>query len=129
MSHRVLRLRNRPVGKVANTDLELVTEPKPEAGKNELLVKNLFISMDPTHYIWMSDRKQYAFHSYRPFLTSFLTKRYMPPVGLGEIMRAVTVGIVEVSNNDAFPVGCHVVGFGGVAEYYIGIPGLKMNMN
>jgi NADPH-dependent curcumin reductase CurA len=71
-----------------------------------MLVKNLYISIDPTHRIWMSDKAQ-----------------FMPPVALGDVMRAATVGVVEVSNNAAFPVGTQVYGFGGVAEYYIGIVG------
>lgn len=65
--HRVWRLRSRPVGSIKDTDLELCVEDKPTIGADQLLVKNLFISIDPTHRIWMSDRSQ-----------------YMPPVGLGE---------------------------------------------
>lgn len=41
-------------------------------------------------------------------------------------MRAATVGVVEVSNNAAFPVGTHLFGFGGVAEYYLGIIGVTV---
>lgn len=57
-THRVLRLRSRPVGTVADTDLELCTEPKPSPGPGQVLVKNLYVSIDPTHRIWMSDRPQ-----------------------------------------------------------------------
>lgn len=53
-------------------------------------------------------------------------KQYMPPVALGEVMRAATIGIVEKSNASAFPVGACVLGFGGVAEYYVGIPGANV---
>lgn len=74
-----------------------------------MLVKNTYISLDPTHRIWMSDKAQ-----------------YMPNVGIGEVMRAVTVGKVEVSNNDEYPVGTDVVGFGGVGDYYVGIPGANV---
>lgn len=41
-------------------------------------------------------------------------------------MRAATVGVVEVSNNAAFPVGTHVFGFGGLADYYVGIVGVTV---
>lgn len=41
-------------------------------------------------------------------------------------MRAATVGVIEVSNNPAFPVGTHMFGFGGCAEYYVGIAGVTM---
>ena len=50
----------------------------------------------------------------------------MDPVALGEVMRAVTVGVVEASNAPDWPVGAHVLGFGGVAEYYVGIPGVNV---
>lgn len=108
-THRAWRLRSRPVGEIADTDLELVTEAIPTIGENQMLVKNLFISLDPTHRIWMSDKAQ-----------------YMDNVPLNDIMRAATVGVVEESNNSDFPVGMNVFGFGGVADYYLGIPGVTV---
>lgn len=104
--NRVWRLRNRPVGVIKESDLELVTEELPVISEGQMLVKNEFISVDPTHRIWMSDKPQ-----------------YMPCVNLGDVMRACTVGTVEASNNGDFPVGCRVVGFGGCGDYYLGIPG------
>ena len=50
----------------------------------------------------------------------------MDPVALGDVMRAVTVGVVEASNAPEWPVGTHVLGFGGVAEYYVGLPGVNV---
>jgi NADPH-dependent curcumin reductase CurA len=42
----------------------------------------------------------------------------MPAVGLGTVMRCLTLGnVVKTTNEDAFPVGKVVTGFGGVAEY------------
>ncbi len=49
--------------------------------------------------------------------------RYMPPVAIGDVMRAASVGVVVTSNDAAFAVGQHVVGFGGLSEYYVGIAG------
>jgi NADPH-dependent curcumin reductase len=66
-------------------------------------------SIDPTHRIWMSDKAQ-----------------YMDCVKIGEVMRAVTVGVVEESKNADFPVGCHVLGFGGCCDYYVGIPSVNV---
>jgi hypothetical protein len=104
---RCWRLRSRPVGEIADKDLELCLEDMPGASASgEMLIKNLFASIDPTHRIWMSDKAQ-----------------YMPPVALGEVMRAVTVGVVMSSNDPAFAVGQHVVGFGGLAEHYVGVAG------
>jgi len=107
--HRVWRLRSRPVGSIADTDLELVHEPVPTITEGQMLVKNTYISLDPTHRIWMSDKAQ-----------------YMPKVEIGEVMRAATVGVVEASNHDDYPVGTKVVGFGGVGDYYVGIPGVNV---
>lgn len=106
---RVWRLRSRPEGSIKDTDLEMCDEPKPAPEDGQLVVKNMFISIDPTHRIWMSDKAQ-----------------YMPKVELGEVMRATTVGVVEESKNADFPVGCHVVGIGGCADYYVGIPGINV---
>jgi NADPH-dependent curcumin reductase CurA len=76
------------------------------SASGEMLIKNLFVSIDPTHRIWMSDRAQ-----------------YMPPVALGEVMRAATVGVVVNSNDAAFAAGQHVVGFGGLSQHYVGVSG------
>jgi NADPH-dependent curcumin reductase CurA len=86
--------------------LELSVESIPTIGEGQLLVKNLYISIDPTHRIWMTDCKQ-----------------YMPKVELGEVMRAGTIGIIEASNDPTFAVGSHVYGFGGCADYYVGTNG------
>lgn len=108
-THRVWRLRSRPVGQIKDTDLELCVERKPTPQAGNVLVRNLFISIDPTHRIWMSDIPQ-----------------YMPCVELNDIMRAVTIGVIEESNNPEWPVGKHVVGFGGCCEYFEGIPGVNV---
>jgi hypothetical protein len=57
-TYRAWRLRRRPEGALKDSDLELVTEAKAAPGDGQLLVKNLFASIDPTHRIWMSDRPQ-----------------------------------------------------------------------
>lgn len=55
---RAWRLRSRPVGQIKDTDLELCVEPAPVPKPGNLLVRNLYVSVDPTHRIWMSDRPQ-----------------------------------------------------------------------
>ena len=100
MSNRVWRLRSRPQGSVKDSDLELCREEVPQPADGQLLVKNLFISIDPTHRIWMSDKEQ-----------------YMPKVELNDVMRAATVGVVEVSKDSSYPVGTHVLAFGGDEEF------------
>ena len=46
-------------------------------------------------------------------------KSYIPPVQIGDVMRAGTVGKVIESNNERFKVGDYVSGWGGVQEYTI----------
>ena len=46
-------------------------------------------------------------------------KSYIPPVGIGEVMRAGGVGVVVASKNAAFAVGDHVTGGPGVQEYFL----------
>jgi NADPH-dependent curcumin reductase CurA len=75
---------------------EAVCEPKP----GELLVKILYISLDPAMRGWMNEGKS-----------------YIAPVGIGEVMRAGGVGRVIASANPSFAVGDFVVGVFGVQEY------------
>lgn len=104
-SNRQWRLKRRPVGEIKAGDLELTDAPKPIPGKGEMLVRNVYLSLDPTNRIWMSDMEQ-----------------YMPPVELGDVMRGGTVGVVEQSNADGFAVGDIVMpGMGGWQDYSIGM--------
>lgn len=104
--NRVWRLRSRPVKNIDEKCLELCKEAIPTIGDGQLLCKNLYFSIDPTHRIWMSDIPQ-----------------YMPKVELGEVMRAATVAEVVESKNPQFSVGTTVVAFGGMCDYFVGFPG------
>jgi NADPH-dependent curcumin reductase len=75
-------------------------EPVAELKEGELLVKVLYISLDPAMRGWMNEARSYA-----------------PPVGIGEVMRALAAGIVTASRNLRFAVGDHVSGAFGVQEY------------
>lgn len=102
-SNRQWRLKKRPVGEIKAGDLELIESPKPVPGANEMLVRNIYLSLDPTNRIWMSDQEQ-----------------YMPPVGLGDVMRGGTLGVVEQSNDPGFAVGDLVIpGLGGWQDYTV----------
>jgi NADPH-dependent curcumin reductase CurA len=87
----VLRLRSRPEGRIQDSDLEVCKEPMPTIEDGQMLVKSIYISLDPTQRIWMSDRPQ-----------------YMPCVELGDIMRALGIGKVVESKNKDFPIGTYV---------------------
>ncbi len=103
-SNRQWRLKRRPVGEIKAGDLELSETAKPIPGPNEILVRNIYLSLDPTNRIWMSDMEQ-----------------YMPPVQIGDVMRGGTLGVVEQSNASAFAAGDIVIpGMGGWQDYTIG---------
>ncbi len=96
-----LRLASRPVGRPTAENWQFTTEPVAEPGAGGVLVKTLALSLDPAMRGWMNEGKS-----------------YIPPVAIGEVMRAGGVGVVVASNNPAFAVGDHVVGGPGVQEYF-----------
>lgn len=95
-------LKRRPVKAVAAGDLELVNPPVPPVGTDEVLIRNVYLSLDPTNRLWMSDRDQ-----------------YMPPVEAGAVMRGITIGVVEESNSDRFTRGEFVMPADGGWQKYV----------
>jgi NADPH-dependent curcumin reductase CurA len=98
-NHKFL-LAARPVGMPKRSDWTYTEEAVAEPKEGELLVKVLYISLDPAMRMWIND-----------------VRSYMPPVGIGEVMRALGLGIVTASHNPRFAVGDHVSGVFGVQEY------------
>jgi len=96
------RLLARPVGLPRSSDFEFVEEALREPAEGEFLVRNDYISLDPAMRGWMNDRKS-----------------YVPPVGIGEVMRAIAAGEVIASRHGGFKVGDKVTGVFGVQEYAI----------
>jgi NADPH-dependent curcumin reductase CurA len=84
---------------VCTEDFSLVSEPIPEPGEGEILVRTEMLSCDPTQRGWMA------------------SKTYLPAVGLGEVMRAFAGGEVVVSRHPRFAVGQRVQGMLGWQEY------------
>jgi NADPH-dependent curcumin reductase CurA len=96
-------LRRRPQGEIQPGDLELVEEPIADLSDGEVLIRTLYLSLDPTNRIWMSDQDQ-----------------YLPPVQIGETMRGGGVGVVERSRSDRFKQGDIVnPGLGGWTTHAI----------
>jgi len=87
-------------------DFEWAESPVPTPGANEALIRNTFLSLDPTNRGWMSERAT-----------------YLPPIPLGEVMRGICVGTVVESNNPALRVGTPVYGMFGWQDYAIVQPG------
>jgi len=89
-------LRSRPQGALSDDDLELREVELPELGANEVRVRATYISIDPTIRIWMSDVPQ-----------------YLPPIEIGEVIRAGGTGVVEASTHPDYVEGDVVGGFMG----------------
>jgi NADPH-dependent curcumin reductase len=102
MSNRMVRLVRRPVGMVQRADFKIEDGPVPEPGAGEFRIRIAYISLDPAMRGWMSEGRS-----------------YVPPVGLGEVMRAYAVGTVETSSNPAFKPGDAVMGMFGVQRYAV----------
>jgi len=99
-TNRQFKLIARPVGLPKRTDFEFTSAPVTEPGVGEVLVKVQYISLDPAMRGWMNEGKS-----------------YIPPVKLGEVMRAGAAGRVLASKNAAFAEGDYVTGWTGVQEY------------
>jgi NADPH-dependent curcumin reductase CurA len=100
MSNRMVKLARRPVGMTRREDFIIEDGPLPEPGAGQFRVKVEYISLDPAMRGWMNDAKS-----------------YVPPVGIGEVMRSYSAGIVDKSNNPAFKPGDAVQGLFGVQRY------------
>ena len=100
--NRQFKLAKRPVGMVKRSDFDFSEAPMPSAGDGEVLIKVLYISLDPAMRGWMNEGKS-----------------YIPPVGIGDVMRAGAAGVVIASNNPAFAVGEYVTGSLGVQDYAV----------
>lgn len=95
-----IRLAARPVGMPKASDWSHTTEPVAEPAEGGVTLKTLALSLDPAMRGWMNEGKS-----------------YIPPVGIGEVMRAGGVGVVVASKSDKFAVGDHVSAGFGVQEY------------
>jgi NADPH-dependent curcumin reductase CurA len=100
LTNHQFRLAARPVGLPKRSDWNYVEEPVREPGPGEVLVKTLYLSLDPAMRGWMNEGRS-----------------YIAPVGIGDVMRAGGAGRVIASGNPAFAVGDHVTGVLGMQEY------------
>lgn len=100
--NRSYRLRRRPQGSVTAEDLEFVEDQAPEPRPGEALVRTLWLSLDPSNRIWMSD-----------------THYSLPPVPINGVMRGLGIGQVAQSRRDDLAVGELVTGVTGWQDYVI----------
>lgn len=101
-TNRQLILAERPVGEPTNKTLKLVEGDIPKAGDGQMLLRTVFLSLDPYMRGRMSDRPSYA-----------------PPVALGAVMVGGTVAQVVTSGAKGFSAGDFVLSFGGWQDYAI----------
>ncbi len=101
-------LASRPEGMIQESNFEYKEEPLREIRDGEVLVRNLYLAFEPAMRGWVDD-----------------VPSYIPPVAIGEVMRASTVGQVIESKNAAHPKGQLVSGMLGWQQYFVsdGKPG------
>jgi hypothetical protein len=92
----------RPVGLPKRTDWNYSEEPVAEPTDGEILIKILYLSLDPAMRGWMNEGRS-----------------YVPAIKIGEIMRALALGKIVKSKNPGFAVGEYVYGVLGAQTYAI----------
>lgn len=99
-------LRERPTDRVDDRHFEVVKEATPDPGDGEVLLRTCWLAFAPAQ---------------RGFLNN--VPSYVPPVQIGEVMRATGVGQVIASNHPGYAPGDFVVGSIGWQEYAVAAPG------
>lgn len=99
-------LSRRPHGTPVPEDFSLVEQPVPSAPEGGFVVRNCYASLDPAQRGWMDDAPS-----------------YMPPIPLGDPVRATTIGVVSESRSPDFEVGDWVLGMNGLEDYSVNAAG------
>ena len=102
LTNRQILLRRRPTGLVQPDDTELVASPAPEPAEGEALVRTTYVGIDAAARTWLDDQPS-----------------YLPPVQLGEVIRAAGIGEVVATRCDAYAVGDVVTTLTGFQDYVI----------
>ena len=98
--NRQILLKSRPEGAPSLGNFELMEGPMPEPGEGEVLMRIVYLSLDPYMRGRMSGAKSYA-----------------TPAAIGEPMVGGTIGKIVKSRNPKYSVGDIVLGYGGWQEY------------
>ena len=102
MNNKQWILNNFPKGEIDNNDLVLKDSKIGDIEDNEILIRNIYLSLDPANRGWMSGQAS-----------------YVDAMKIGDVMRGGTIGIVEKSKNQKYAVGDHVNSMGGWQEYSV----------
>ena len=96
-------LAKRPMGMPDHETWKLVETEIPVLNEGEVLIQNHYISLDPAMRGWMNDAPS-----------------YIPPVAIGDVMRAGSIGkVIKSNNHPKYNVGDVLTGWGGVQQYNI----------
>lgn len=101
-SNRQIKLASRPHGKPTDDNFELTNTAIPTPAANEMLLRTLYLSLDPYMRGRMSDAKSYA-----------------DPLQIGDVMLGATVSQVVKSNLDNFKQGDIVIAYSGWQDYSV----------
>jgi NADPH-dependent curcumin reductase CurA len=96
----------RPRGTPVPEDFSLVEAAIPAPPPGGFVVRNHYASLDPAQRGWMDDAPS-----------------YIPPIALGDPVRATTVGVVHSSDNSDYKPGDWVMGLNGLEDYSPVLPG------
>ena len=96
--NKTVRLARRPHGEVQREDFAIAEEALSDPAEGQFRVRSAYVSLDPAMRGWMND-----------------SKSYVPPVGIGEVMRGFVSGTVDASRNPKFKEGDTVSGIAGRA--------------
>ncbi|MHB8495650.1 MAG: NADP-dependent oxidoreductase [Casimicrobiaceae bacterium] len=101
-TNRQVRLKSRPSGIPEAEHFEIVEAPAPEPADGQVLVRNIYLSVEPAMRGWVS-----------------AVANYSEPVALGAVMRSLAVGRVEGSRHPDFHPGDYVTGMFGWQDYAV----------
>lgn len=102
MTNQQWRLIHRPEDALGPEHFTWHTEPVPPLQEGEFLSRIVYLSLDPTNRLWAREADS-----------------YLPPVPLGDVMRGVTLAVVEQSRHPRFQPGELVMGMQGWQSYAI----------
>ena len=96
------KLAARPKGLLTPDVLQLSESPLPALEDGQAFARVKYLSIDPTMRIWMADIPQ-----------------YMPPVQLGEVMRAFGLAEIMESRHPDFKKGDKLMGLTGLQDHVL----------
>lgn len=99
-ANRRFLLTRRPRGTPVAEDFTLETAETPTLQDGQFLLRNEYASLDPAIRGWMDD-----------------VPSYLPPIRLGDPVRATTIGRIAESRHPDYPVGAWASGLNGIEEY------------